>query len=65
MKKIVSLFLILISAHIVTWAGNTVAVPSESEDVMLQGFYWDSHSLTKYGRTKWVDFNNNNYAPSC
>lgn len=63
MKKIVSLFLILISAHIVTWAGNTVAVPSESEDVMLQGFYWDSHSLTnKYGRTKWVDFNNNNYA---
>lgn len=39
-----------------------VAVPDESEDVMLQGFYWDSHSLTKYGRTKWIDYNNNNYA---
>lgn len=30
------------------------AVPSESEDVMLQGFYWDSHYFNpKYGSTRW------------
>ena len=33
-------------------------VPSECEDVMLQGFYWDSYTSTKYGRTRWIDFNN-------
>jgi alpha-amylase len=30
------------------------SVPSECEDVMLQGFYWDSHdSQAKYGDTRW------------
>ena len=32
-----------------------IGVPSECEDVMLQCFYWDSNSSTKYGRTKWAD----------
>ncbi len=31
-------------------------VPIESEDIMLQGFYWDSDkSDAPYGRTKWID----------
>ena len=31
-------------------------VPIESEDIMLQGFYWDSDkSGAPYGRTKWID----------
>lgn len=28
-------------------------VPTESEAVMLQAFYWDSYTLTTFGRTKW------------
>lgn len=36
--------------------GSGSAVPSECEDVMLQGFYWDSHMQNaKFGRTKWID----------
>lgn len=40
-------------------AENT-GVPGESEDVMLQCFYWDSYkpqsgSDSPYGRTKWID----------
>lgn len=42
----------------ITGATHGSIVPAQSEDVMLQGFYWDSHNLTKYGRTKWVDLNN-------
>jgi len=34
---------------------ENIGVPAESEDVMLQAFYWDSYTATKYGRTKWVD----------
>ena len=31
-------------------------VPIESEDIMLQGFYWDSYQTdAPYGRTKWID----------
>ena len=30
-----------------------VAVPSQSEDVMLQGFYWDSYQDKGYGDTRW------------
>lgn len=30
------------------------AVPSESEDVMLQGFYWDSQYDKGYGDTRWT-----------
>lgn len=34
---------------------KSVGVPSESEDVMLQGFYWDSYKTSsKYGCTKWT-----------
>ena len=32
---------------------ENIGVPAESEDVMLQAFYWDSYTLTKYGNTKW------------
>jgi len=41
---------------------NQLLAPAESEDVMRQGFYWDSNTLTTYGRTKWIDFKNNGYA---
>ena len=38
---------------------ENAGVPSESEDVMLQAFYWNSYnaneSTTKFGRTKWID----------
>ena len=34
---------------------ENIGVPAECEDVMLQAFYWNSYTLTKYGRTKWVD----------
>ena len=30
------------------------AVPSECEDVMLQGFYWDSQNDNGYGNTRWT-----------
>ena len=30
------------------------AVPSECEDVMLQGFYWDSYQDKGYGDTRWT-----------
>ena len=34
-------------------------VPIESEDIMLQGFYWDSNNTgAPYGRTKWIDLVN-------
>lgn len=36
--------------------GTESAAPSQCEDVMLQGFYWDSHMQgAKFGRTKWID----------
>ena len=31
-----------------------VAVPSESEDIMPQGFYWDSYQDKGYGDTRWT-----------
>lgn len=35
---------------------GTVGVPSECEDVMLQAFYWNSHSLSTYSKpTKWIN----------
>ena len=34
---------------------GVTGVPAESEDVMLQAFYWDSYSRTKYGLTKWAN----------
>ena len=32
----------------------TTAVPSQSTDVMLQAFYWDSYENKGYGDTKWA-----------
>lgn len=37
----------------------SVGVPAEYEGVMLQGFYWDSYSKTKYSNTKWATLNGN------
>ena len=61
MKKILVSFISLffIASASVTRAEN-IGVPSESEDVMLQAFYWDSYKTqtttdSKYGRTKWID----------
>ena len=31
-----------------------IAVPGESEDIMLQAFYWDSNSDKGYGDTRWT-----------
>ena len=54
MKKIIlSLITILFVAPKVS--AENIGVPAECEDVMLQCFYWDSHSQKKYGRTKWAD----------
>ena len=54
MKKtiliVLSLFLVLPAMR-----GENIGVPAESEDVMLQVFYWNSYTSTKYGRTKWID----------
>ena len=64
MKKNFSLLLTF--TLLLAWAGvgslraENIGVPSECEDVMLQGFYWDSYKTqtdtdSKYGRTKWID----------
>ena len=57
MKK--SILIVLLSVAAGVLYGENIGVPSECEDVMLQGFYWDSYDnskpTTKYGRTKWVD----------
>ena len=31
-----------------------IAVPAQSEDIMLQGFYWDSQQDKGYGDTRWT-----------
>ena len=41
---------------------GVVGVPSEYEGVMLQAFYWDSHKLTTYSRTKYIDMLNSSLA---
>ena len=50
-------FLFLITILLVSpmVLAENIGVPAECEDVMLQCFYWDSHSQKKYGRTKWAD----------
>ena len=59
MKKIIlSLLSILFVAPALR--AENIGVPPQCEDVMLQGFYWDSYktqsgSDSKYGRTKWID----------
>lgn len=37
----------------------SVGVPAEYEGVMLQGFYWDSYTKTKYSNTKWATLDAN------
>lgn len=32
---------------------SSYAVPSQCQDIMLQGFYWDSYGNKGYGDTKW------------
>ena len=44
---------LLVNASVISAAN--IGVPSECEGVMLQGFYWDSYKLDKYGRTLWVN----------
>ena len=54
MKKIIiSLFSLL--CVISTSHAKDVGVPAQSEDVMLQAFYWDSYRLDKYGKTIWIN----------
>lgn len=55
MKKLFLIVFALINGMSAAFAQTHSGVPSESEDVMLQAFYWDSYRLTKYGRTKWID----------
>lgn len=38
-----------------SYAGSA---PAKCPDVMFQCFYWDSYTDKGYGRTKWVDLNN-------
>lgn len=56
MKKtllfVLSLFFL---AYASALRAENIGVPAECEDVMLQAFYWDSYTATKYGRTKWID----------
>ena len=54
MKKV---FFSMVSALLITMPlqAENIGVPAECEDVMLQAFYWDSYTLNKYGRTKWID----------
>ena len=68
MKRIISLVLIsILLANAGALSAKNVGVPSESEDVMLQAFYWDSYKNqsstdSKYGRTKWVDLRKDSVA---
>lgn len=54
MKKV---FFSIVSAMLIGMPlqAKNIGVPAECEDVMLQAFYWDSYTSTKYGRTKWID----------
>lgn len=54
MKKIILSILTILFVAPALRASN-IGVPAECEDVMLQCFYWDSYTLTKYNRTKWID----------
>lgn len=56
MKKfILSILSIVWLANAGALRAENIGVPAECEDVMLQAFYWNSYTLTKYGRTKWID----------
>ena len=52
MKKITLLLGLLVASISALFA----QVPLASDDVMLQGFYWNSYQNYKnYGTTKWTD----------
>lgn len=56
MKKIIlSILSIVWLANAGALRAENIGVPAECEGVMLQTFYWNSYTLTKYGRTKWID----------
>ncbi|MBO4675298.1 MAG: hypothetical protein J5601_04345, partial [Elusimicrobiaceae bacterium] len=56
MKKIlISILSIVGLASAGVLRAENIGVPAECEGVMLQAFYWNSYTLTKYGRTKWID----------
>ena len=61
MKKIIlTISAIFICAGVGSLCAKNIGVPAESEDVMLQAFYWDSYKTqsatdSRFGRTKWVD----------
>lgn len=48
-------FVISLLFIVPTMRAENIGVPSECEDVMLQAFYWNSYSSTKYGKTQWTD----------
>ena len=59
MKK-VFLFVLSILYILPALRAENIGVPPQCEDVMLQGFYWDSYKAqsgndSKYGRTLWID----------
>lgn len=68
MKKIIlSVLAIVFLASGSVLRAENIGVPAQSEDVMLQAFYWDSYktqagSDSKYGRTKWVDIRKDSVA---
>ena len=55
MKKIlIGIITIFFLASASPLHAKNIGVPAECEDVMLQGFYWDSYQTTsKYGGTGW------------
>lgn len=61
MKRIIPFVLIsILLVNTSALNAKNVGVPAESEDVMLQAFYWNSYMTqsatnSKYGRTKWID----------
>ena len=56
MKKIIlTIISVVLLANASVLRAENIGVPAECEDVMLQAFYWDSYTLNKYGRTKWLD----------
>jgi alpha-amylase len=59
-KNLVGIISFFIIASASALRAENVGVPAESEDVMLQVFYWDSYKTktstdSKFGRTKWID----------
>ena len=59
-KSLISIAVLLLASAISALQAKNVGVPAESEDVMLQAFYWDSYrnqteTVSRFGRTRWMD----------